>query len=147
MSPYGVNRPQWVKVTSYERLKVPNQRRIDFVFNSLFTLETKEISKTWHHWPFVRKSIGDRWIPLKKDQYCGKRKASLYFAAIMRKCLRIGREWIGLAYHCTWSLVPVRWLVMARWRIYASMNWVVTDSGTGLSFMRCQPAPMLVYSQ
>ena len=26
-----------------------------------------------HHWPFVRESTGDRWIPLTKGQWCGER--------------------------------------------------------------------------
>ena len=56
-------------MTSYERHGVSN-RQLDFVFDRLFKLTAKEISKLHITGPFKGEFTDDRWIPLIKEHQC-----------------------------------------------------------------------------
>ena len=51
------------------RLKSSTSR----LFTQMFIqAQIKENIKALHHWPFWAEFTGDRWIPYKKGQHCGK---------------------------------------------------------------------------
>ena len=57
-----------ITVMSNKHHGVSNHQQLNCLFNSLFRLTAKEISKLWITGPLWGESIGYQWIPLTKGQ-------------------------------------------------------------------------------
>ena len=94
--------PQWVKISvAYGdviwvqlRLKPPTTRLL------IQQLVRANIKEAWAlpSWPFARESFGEQWLPLTKDQYCGKRPNVMTSSSIMKIFITF-EEWLISAYN------------------------------------------------
>ena len=96
---------QFITMTSHEHRGISNYRQLD----CLIQVITNKTPKLLHiSVPFWWESTGDRWIPLKKDQYL---KNSVHvmtsLCTVFEKCEGSSGEREGASYKCIWKCLDM----------------------------------------